>query len=150
VSKKLEPLRKQTNANLGQKLLRAARLFNEKTIRRIQEKGHPMREAHTRLLPHLNFEGSRLTDVAKGAGITKQSAQRVVDELVAEGYLKKVDDPEDGRAKMIMYTARGQRGVMDGLAVLSEIEATLTEALGSRKMKGLDRALDALLAVMDD
>jgi DNA-binding MarR family transcriptional regulator len=142
-------VRQEIRSNLGQKLLKAARLLNEKAMARVQEKGLPLREAHTRLLPHLNFEGSRLTEVAARAGITKQSAQRLIDEMVEEGFLQKVPDPEDGRAKIIAYTPRGLQGVMEGLQVLTELERELEGQLGARRMKDLGKSLELLLDALD-
>src|SRR2546430_13380949 len=43
-------------------------------------------------------EGMRLTDLARFAGMTKQSVGEMVDDLVERGYVERVPDPEDGRA----------------------------------------------------
>lgn len=84
------------------------------------------------------------------AGITKQSAQQLVDELVAEGYLKRQPDPADGRAKLIVLTPKGIRGVADGISVLGTVEAELAAVVGDRGMAAFARSLDAMLEVLDE
>src|SRR2546430_203464 len=49
-------------------------------------------------------EGMRLTDIATLAGMTKQGVGEVIDDLVEKDYVKRVPDPEDGRAKLIQLT----------------------------------------------
>lgn len=145
-----EALRVEVRRSIGQKLLRVARLYDHRAIERLQRRGHPLREAHTRLFPHLDFDGIRLTDLALRAGITKQSAQQLVDELVAEGYLKRQPDPADGRAKLIVLTPKGIRGVADGISVLGTVEAELAAVVGDRGMAAFARSLDAMLEVLDE
>lgn len=129
--------------------MRAARLFNERAVDRLRENGHPLRGAHVRLFPFLDFDGTRLTDLAAKAGITKQSAQLLIDEMVDGGYLKRQPDPEDGRAKLIVLTPKGLRGVADGIRILASIEAEMREAVGSRKMAALAGSLDAMLEILE-
>src|SRR5512142_217151 len=52
-------------------------------------------------------EGSRLTELAERAGITKQSMGEIIDVLVQRGYLERIPDPTDGRATLIRRTERG-------------------------------------------
>ena len=53
-------------------------------------------------------DGSRLTDLAERAHMTKQSVGEVTTELERRGYLERVPDPGDGRAKIIRLTERGR------------------------------------------
>ena len=129
--------------------MRAARLFNERAVERLQDNGHPLRGAHVRLFPFLDFDGTRLTDLAAKAGITKQSAQLLVDEMVAGGYLKRRPDPEDGRAKLIVLTPKGLRGVADGLRILGSIEAEIRKTVGAKEMAALAGSLDAMLEILE-
>ena len=146
----VEALRARSRANLGEKLLRAARLYNQHAIANMQRRGHPLREAHTRLFPHFDLEGTRLTDLAARAGITKQSAQQLVDELVDAGYVAREPDPADGRAKRLVITRPGRRGFEDGLRSLASVQAELTAEVGERRMKAFERALDAMLVALED
>lgn len=136
-------------ASFGQKLLKTARLFNEQALGRARARGHPLRAAQAQLLPHLDFDGTRLTDLASRAGMTKQSAAALVDEMVEAGYLMKRPDPADGRAKLVSYTPKGTRAVGEGITILGELEAELRDRVGAEVVNGLDQALDMMLAELD-
>lgn len=112
------------DANTGQLLLLAARLFHEAGIAEVQAHGHPgLRAAHFSLAPHFELTGSRITDVASRAGVTKQAVGQLVDELESLGYVTRVPDPTDARARLVVFTERGRAGLFDGLAALARVEA---------------------------
>src|SRR5512135_201102 len=72
--------------------------------------GHPgLRAMHSAVLRHLSPEGGRVADVARASGLAKQSVAYVVEDLVALGYLRSEPDPADGRARRLVYTARGKK-----------------------------------------
>ncbi len=136
--------------NTLQLLFRAARLLNERAIERARVRsGKPIRTAHTLVLPHIALEGTRLTDLAARLGVTKQAAGQLVDELEAMGLLERVPDPEDKRAKLVRFSRRGQQGLMEGLAVLTELETELRDIVGDTKVQNLHDALATILAAMD-
>ncbi|WP_394821610.1 MarR family winged helix-turn-helix transcriptional regulator [Pendulispora albinea] len=129
-----------------QLLFKAARLLNERAIARVRERsGQPVRVAHTALFPHIDLEGTRLTEIAKRLGVTKQAAGQLVDELVALGMLERVPDPEDARAKLVRFSKRGQRALLDGLGVLSEIGSEMRALVGASRMTALHEALTAIV-----
>src|SRR4030095_11242930 len=104
-SRKWKELQQIRDANTGQLLLKAARLWNEQAIGRVQAAGATeFRAAHTRLLPHISPEGTRL---AERVGITKQAVGKLVDDLEAQGVVVREPDPDDGRALRVRYTDRG-------------------------------------------
>src|ERR1700747_1273074 len=57
-----------------------------------------IRPAHTAVFQHIDADGSRLTDLAERAQITKQSMGYLVDFLEQRGYLERRSDPTDRRA----------------------------------------------------
>src|SRR5262252_2106884 len=66
-----------------------------------------VRPAHTAVFQHIDAEGSRLTDLAERAQITKQSMGYLVDYLEERGYLERRPDPSDRRVALIFLTERG-------------------------------------------
>ena len=56
----------------------------------------------------IDDEGSRLTDLAARSGFTKQSVGEAVAELQKLGYVERVPDPADRRAKIIQLTPHGR------------------------------------------
>lgn len=134
-----------------QLLFRAARLLDARALERVAATpGLPrLRPAHTSLLPHIDLEGTRITDLAERRGISKQAVSQLVDELVQFGVLARVRDPEDARVTRVVLTERGRAGLFEGLEVLLALEDELVAAVGARKMKDLRGALLAVLSVVD-
>lgn len=133
-------------ASTIQLLFRTARLLDEEALRRVAAKpGRPrLRRSHTSLFPHIDLEGTRVTDLADRLGITKQAVSQLVADLEDLGVLERVVDPADARARLVRFTARGQRGLLDGIATLRDLEAECAQAIGARRMDELRRALVAL------
>jgi len=130
-----------------QLLFKAARLVNERAIRLVRERsGQPVRVAHTALLPHLDLEGTRLTELARRLEVSKQAAGQLVDELEAMGQLERVPDPDDARAKLVRFSRRGRKGLLEGLAVLGELERELSTTLGEDGIEALRVALATIVA----
>jgi DNA-binding MarR family transcriptional regulator len=63
--------------------------------------------AHIHITRHLALEGSRLTDLAQSAGVTKQGMGELVNQCAAWGLVERFDDPRDSRAKIIRFTETG-------------------------------------------
>jgi DNA-binding MarR family transcriptional regulator len=136
--------------NVGHFLLRAARLWNEEAIARIRAGGFPTaRLSHTQVMPHLDLEGTRLTELARRMDVTKQAAQELINELEQLGVVERVPDPSDGRAKLIRFSERGRRALFTGLDVLAAIEGELRGELGDRTMSELSGALGKALGVLE-
>ena len=143
-------LERRKKESVGQLLFRSARLFNEAALARMQgEMGLPaVRASHTSLFPFIELEGTRLTELAARVGVSKQAVGQLVEELEEMGILERAPDPADGRAKLVRFSARGRRGLLEGLAVLRRMEAELSARLASGDLERLHgillRLLDAL------
>src|SRR5947199_9277804 len=66
--------------------------------------------------------GSRLTELAERANMTKQSVGEVTSDLEQRGYLERVADPDDGRAKIIRLTPHGRQVYAIGRRMIDELE----------------------------
>lgn len=135
--------------SVGQLLFKAARLWNEQAIARIQEKNPRLRSSHTRLLPHIDLQGTKLTDLAARMGVTKQAAGELVDDFEEQGWLERVADPNDKRAKLIRFTANGRRALLSGLELLGTMEAELEKDIGKARMKALGETLVRIIAILE-
>jgi DNA-binding MarR family transcriptional regulator len=136
-------------ASLGQVLFKCARLFNEQALERLRERtGLPLRAAHTALLPHVDFEGTRLTELARRMGVSKQAVHQLVGEMEAMGALERVPDPDDGRARLIRFSEGGMQGMVVGLQVLDELRRHAEGEIGVERTARLHEDLLALLAVL--
>lgn len=63
--------------------------------------------AHIHITRHLALEGSRLTDLALRAGMTKQAMGHLVDQCEAWGLVTREPDPTDARARHVRFTTTG-------------------------------------------
>ena len=138
------------SASVAQLLFKAARLLNERAVARLEPvPGAPrLRPAHTSLFPHIDLGGTRLTELARRLGISKQAVAQLVDELEQMGAIERIPDPEDGRAKLIRFSRTAGRSLLDGMKHLQTIEAELARELGPARMQALHEGLSALLAVL--
>ncbi len=144
----------ETNARKSpsalQVLFRVSRRLNAEAIGRMRDtsKESGLRTAHTMLLPHIDAEGTRPSVLAGRLGVTKQAVGQLVDELVEMGFLERVRDPADARARLVRFSKRGRKSVSTGLDVLEAMEAELSEKIGDKRMIELRRALAALDALL--
>src|SRR5688572_28733858 len=127
-------------ANTGQLLLKCARLLDETAIARVnRQSGMPvtLRPAHTKLFPHIDFAGTRISTVADRLGVTKQAVSQLCGELQELGVVALDPDPDDGRAKRVRFTRKGLEAIHHGLGVLAGIERELAAAVGEARMAAL-------------
>jgi DNA-binding MarR family transcriptional regulator len=103
-----------------------------------------IRPAHTAVFQHIEGDGSRLTDLAERAQITKQSMGYLVDYLEERGYLERRPDPNDRRVALICLTDRGWEQIRAALAIIASVENEWTRRLGKARMEQLRGALDEL------
>ncbi|MDM0044604.1 MarR family transcriptional regulator [Variovorax dokdonensis] len=77
--------------------------------------------AHIHVTRHLSLSGSRLTDLAQNAGMSKQAMGALVDQCEAWGLVTREADPLDARARQVRFTA-------DGLAWLEAFRRAVAQA----------------------
>ena len=107
--------------------------------------GFPQKRSHSAVFAQIRPEGSRLTELARGANMTPQAMGELVDELEELGYLERRPDPTDRRAKLILLTDRGRACVAAGVATIQGIEERIEAILGARGHAELRRLLSKLL-----
>jgi DNA-binding MarR family transcriptional regulator len=131
--------------NLGALLRDLFRELTDHIQRRHAEHGHPqVRTAHGNVFQFLEDEGTRVSVLAERAQMTKQSMGELVAHLEAHGYVERVPDPTDGRAKLVRATERGHAVYPVAHAAIAEVEARWAERLGDAKLAQLRRLLEEL------
>lgn len=105
--------------------------------------------AQGRLLAGMDDGGTRLVVLADRARIAKQTALALVDRLVAAGYVERVRDPEDGRARLVRLTDRGRDILPVARAEERLIDDEWAAYLGPRRMREMRTALQDLRTVVD-
>ena len=101
-----------------------------------------IRPAHGAVFRHIAPEGSRLTELAEQAELTKQSMAYLIGYLEEHGYVSLHPDPNDGRAKLARLTRRGQSFVAALLRASTAAENALAARLGATRLKQLRDLLE--------
>ena len=104
-----KPPRARRPENLAILLREPFRVGTAALHRRFAERGHPeVRPPHGNVFQFLDDAGeSRVSVLAERAQITKQSMAELVAHLERHGYVERVPDPSDRRAKLVRATERG-------------------------------------------
>jgi DNA-binding MarR family transcriptional regulator len=155
VSRKLE--RKDTSRAAGGRrsllrlLVEGSRALEERLYEGLRAAGYgDVRPAHYAIFRYLDDEGSRVTELADAAGMTKQSMGELVDHLERHGYVERRPDPRDGRAKIVVFTEKGRRGIEAAAERMAEIEGELTRWMGDERLEELTGSLADLGAFFEE
>ena len=135
-------------------LQRHAIEFGEWMVRasndRARALGHKeLRPAHARLMVFLGWEGSRITDIAKAQDVTKNAVGQLVTELEDLGYVERVPDPADGRAKIVRYTRKGRALIADAALIADRLDAEIEAIVGTRRLGELRSTLADICRHLD-
>jgi DNA-binding MarR family transcriptional regulator len=119
--------------------------FSEDLYRRFAAAGFgDIRPGHGCVFGHIEPEGSRLTDMAERARMTKQSVGEVATDLERRGYLERLPDATDGRVKIIRLTERGREAQRVGRQLIDEIERDWAERYGEAEIAQLRETLETI------
>jgi len=105
--------------------------------------------AQARVAARIGPHGTRLTDLAEQAQVTKQTATAIVDRLESAGYVERVADPTDGRARLVRLTDKAATLLPIARAEEAQIEREWEAHLGPRRMRELREALVLLREITD-
>jgi len=129
-------------ATIGRYLHNAARKFDARVLAILSEQGwEDVRLVHITLTRALDFSGTRLTELAKRAAMTKQAMGELVDECERIQLVERTADPTDGRAKIVAFTPRGKRFMNAFRQALSAAEEEMVAQLGSGRVGDIRQAL---------
>jgi len=128
--------------HLGRLLGHAMRRFDERVLHLMAgNEGVPLAlanlasrdqisAAHVHITRHLALEGSRLTDLARAAGMSKQAMGDLVDQCMAWGLVQREPDPLDARARRVVFTSVGLAWLQAFKEAVAQAETEFREAVG--------------------
>ena len=127
-------------------MLREAFLaLNDLVIVRLAERGHAaVRPAHAAVFQYLDDTGTTVSTLAARAQMTKQAMAELVAHLERHGYVVRVPDPADRRAKLVQPTATGREVVAIAQELVPEVEQRIDVALGPDRARALRHDLESL------
>lgn len=134
---------------VGQLLVRLLREFRRDLAEPHVEQGYSdVRDPHMQIFGNIRTGSIRLTELASRAQLSLAATSELVNDLAALGYLTRRPDPQDGRAKLIELTERGQRLLADAGRRVADMEARWSELVGANDFAHMcatmQRLLDAL------
>ena len=135
--------------NIGLLLFIPSREVENRILAAVVEAGFEITQAQARVLMRVGPDGTRLTELAEAAQVTKQTAGFLVDQLEKLGYVERVPDPTDGRARLVRVTEKALAAVPVANAEMARIEAEWEQHIGKRRMTQLREALEMLGEITD-
>ena len=87
--------------------------------------------AHIHITRHLALAGSRLTDLAQSAGMTKQAMGDLVDQCEAWGLVVRERDEKDARARLVRFTPAGLAWLQAFKEAVAQAEAEFRGEVGN-------------------
>jgi len=102
--------------------------------------------AHTHITRHLALQGSRLTELAQRAGVSKQAMGKLVDQCEAWALVQREADPGDARARRVVFTASGLAWLQAFKEAVRQAESELRDAVGAEVAAVIVIGLEAYAA----
>ena len=106
--------------------------------------------AHIHITRHLSLEGSRLIDLAKSAGMTKQAMGALVTQCEAWGLVQRTLDSSDARARRIVFTDTGLAWLRAFEQAVAQTEAEFRQEVGNDVATVISLGLEAYAGAYTD
>ncbi len=111
--------------------------------------GHrQLKMSYAQVLNYLGSDGARIKDIAEIHGVSKQAISQITLEIQALGYVTRIDDPSDRRAKKIVFTPKGGSLIKDSLNTIMQIEAQWAALIGENALRAMIGHLERLYLAM--
>ena len=138
--------RQQWNPDLGVLASRLSAETQTGVFASLRAEGHgDLEMRHGAVLPYLDEDGIRATELARLSGRHKQVVGRLVDELEELGYVERRADPRDRRAKLVIPTPQGLEALRVADRAIADAEARDAERIGRRSYAEFREAMRAML-----
>ncbi|HEY0167046.1 MAG TPA: MarR family transcriptional regulator [Jatrophihabitans sp.] len=135
--------------NLGLLMFIPYRYLESAVMAALKSHGHDIPLNQARVFQRIGPGGTRLADLAEAAQISKQTLGSIVDQLERAGYVERIADPTDARARLVTMTTRGRELVELSAPVVRAVEASWEAHLGKTRSRQLRQALIALREITD-
>ena len=141
--------RPDQDLDLGLLLFIPYRFLESAVLTALREHGHDLPLSEARVFQRIDREGSRMSELAEAAQLTKQTLTSIVDRLERAGYVARSADPADARARLVTITDKGRELVDLSMPVVAAVEAAWQRHLGQADTAQLRRILTDLREITD-
>lgn len=135
--------------NLGLLLFIPYRYMESAVLAHLKQHGHDLPLSQARVFQRIDPGGSRLAELAEASQLSKQTVGSIVDQLERAGYVRRVPDPHDARARLVQITPKGREIIELSIPVVRQIEAGWQSHLGRARARQLRDSLKALREITD-
>ena len=147
IASSIDDVRRFRNESLYRSLTRTLRVYNKRMVDGVRARGFTdFSPAFPQILSNLDVRGTRIGVLAARAGVTRQGAGQLVEEIERCGYVQRKQAKDDARATVVQFTPKGRRLIATILELAMAIEVSLDELLGPREF---DRVRSGLVRIAD-
>ena len=139
----------ETEPNLGLLLFIPYRFMESAVMTELKAHGHDIPLNQARVFQRIAPGGSRLADLAEASQVSKQTLGSIVDQLERSGYVRRVPDATDARARLVTLTDKGRELVEISVPVVRDVEAAWASHLGPTRTRQLRESLLRLREITD-
>lgn len=139
----------RVDQNTGLLLFYPYRAMEDRVLAHVREAGYEVTAAQGRIFARIGPTGTRLSDLAAQAQVTKATVGFIVDQLERSGLVTRVRDPDDRRARLVTITDKGKHAVRLAAEEVAAVEEEWTAHLGARRMQQLRQTLTQLREITD-
>lgn len=133
---------RRLSTTLARVLRELSRDFDRKVTRRLRELGHAdISLSHQVVFANIGLGRTRVTELAERAQITQQAMGKTLRELEDLGYVERIVDETDRRARDIRLTPRGRQLAVDAVACIDEVKRDYAARIGEAEMAELETRL---------
>jgi DNA-binding MarR family transcriptional regulator len=146
------------HTHLGYWLAQASHRFNARVLALMAQNEHMplalanlaargrLTAAHVHITQHVSVQGSRLTELAARAGVSKQAMGKLVDQCEAWGMVRRQPDVRDARATQVVFTVDGMQWLQAFQAAIQQAQSELQDAVGPDVATVITLGLEAYAA----
>ncbi len=107
------------------------------------------RIAQLNLTRNLDVRGTRLTELARRASMSKQAMGELIDQCTELGLVDRITDPRDGRARIVKFTRAGLIWLNAFRDAVEVAEREMRAELGKTTMDSIFKGLSVYGAKFD-
>jgi DNA-binding MarR family transcriptional regulator len=135
--------------NLCRNIIALAEVVQRKLMVACRDEGFAgLKLSYGQVIPLIEPQGTRIIDVARSSGISKQAIGQIANDLEQQGYIVRGDDDADKRAKKLLLTARGIELIRAAGNALGSIERQAGAVLGDNQWQSMMRASETVFSGM--
>jgi DNA-binding MarR family transcriptional regulator len=122
-------------------LLAGFEWFDESLQMSLREAGWPhLTRPESMVMMHVQLNIVRPADIARSLRLTRQAVHSTINSLVERGVFELVDDPTDGRIRIVQLTAMGRAMRQDAQKIVDQLSSELGRRIGPKQVKALREA----------